>query len=480
MSEEYEVDPSKPSYAGLGLLTQEFLNKSAIPVQREDIDWETVAWEEFGWTPTNLVTHVTHKGQVEVMNSVFRLHKKVIIVRAGKRSGKTTVNLAAAKVMHKKVPGARGWIASSTYDLADKIFMPLFQEAATGAFGKIIDKSRKDRRIHFEGGGLAQAKSWDDPDAIEGESLDYLIGDEAQTLDEDRFNLLYARTVDRNGVLILIGSPAADDTFFLGLCEEARVRSNWAYVEWTLWDNPFPDEDFIRVAQGDLSAEAFAEMFENKIRTPRGLVFSKEYDSKMSLFRAEPDPKLPMYVCIDPGTTNSAYAVGFVQIIPGNIEEVRLYDEIYEHQTFSEMILKEQVLRHKYWPMVVSGVMDIAGRQKHDKADSPKDLWQSIAKIPIEDVKVDILMGIERMKGFLLQPNTGLRKLRIHERCVLTQKEFMHYRYANNQSPNVGERRQPIDAFNHMIKALTYFLVYHYGYWTKDGPRKKTRGRYLE
>lgn len=465
------VDPNKPAMRGFELFVDEFMAHSSVPVHREDIDWESVCYEEWGWSPTNFETGKTHPGQVMFLNMVFQERKKVIIIRAGKRSGKTIACLQVGKLFHKCVPGARGWVASSSYNLADKMYTPLWTSLTTDkGFPDILDKSRKDHRIRMAGGGLAEAHSWQDEDTIEGESLDYCILDEAQTLDETRFNLFYARTVDRGGVLVLIGSPASDDAWMLEMCEAAKTKPNWGYVEWTIDDNPFPEVEFIEEARADLDEDAFAEMFLNKTRTPKGLVFGRQFDQKLNVFRGEPDPNLPMYVCIDPGTKASAYAVGFIQIVPartGSIEEVRLFDEIYENETFSDLIITEHFLPHRYRPQVIDGVMDIAGRAHHDRPDSPKELWQDLAKIPIHDTKVDVVMGIERTKSFLLQPGTGVRRLKIHERCLKTIGEFGQYRYAQ-KNVNGGERKLPIDAWNHMMKALAYFLVYYYGYWRFD------------
>ena len=467
-----EVKLDRPAFRGFSFLAEEFLSRTNVAPKRGEIDWEQVAWESFGFTTTNKLNGQTHLGQVKVFNAAFKEQKKVIFIRAGKRSGKTISCLNIAKIFHKVVPGARGWVASSTYALADMIFNPLFDTLVSGVCGDPTDKSRKDRRVRLPGGGLAQAKSWDDQDSLEGESLDYLICDEGQSLDQHRFDLLYARTVDRNGVFLIIGSPASDDTWFLGMCEEAKTRPSWAYIEWTIWDNPFNDPEDIRQAQENLSPDSFREMFENQVRTPQNLVFQREYDQKLSLFRDEPDPRLPLYVAIDPGTTASAYAVAFLQIVPPDgkyrpVEEVRVFDEVYEHYTFSDKILEEQVLQHRYWHQVVSGVMDTAGRQHHDRLESPKEVWQAKAHIPIYDRKVDIQMGTERMKGFLLQPGTNFRRLKLHERCVNLQREFMNYRYSKSDNPMLGARRLPIDNFNHLIKAVTYFLVWHYGYYDK-------------
>ena len=476
MQNNLNIDPQMTHMSGLGQLAGEFLSRIAVPVTRKDIDWRSTAYQHYGWGTTNPQTGIEHTKQSSLMDALFQHAKKIIIVRASKRGGKTTALKTAARVMHREMPGCRGWIMSSTYALTDMIFSDLFLSAAGGDFGEVTTKSRKDRKVEISGGGLAQAKSWDDPDAIEGESLDYIFADEAQTLDEVRYNLMLARLLDRNGVLVMIGSPSSTDTWFLTKCEEAKLNPRWEYIEWTIKENPFLDQEQVSGLQADWSGEAFDELFMLKIRTPRGLVFSHEYDQQGSKFRAEPDPNYPMQVWIDPGTTAGAYAVLFVQVIMGAIPRIFVFDEYYEHFTYSEKVIHE-IKQHRYWPLVSMGVMDVAGRQHHDKAASPKELWTTLTRLPIYDQRVEILPGIERVKTMLLNPATGLRRLLVHERCKFTHFEFLNYRYQESTNIMVNAKKKPIDAFNHSLKALSYGVIHNFGY--KDKSASGPKGRIL-
>lgn len=465
------VEFNKPAFRGLDLLIREMSQHVQVPTARKDIDWRTVTWEQFGWRP--------HDKQEQVMDAIFEQKKKVIIVRASKRGGKTNVATTAAKTLHEVKADARGWVASKTYDLADRVYDGLWPALTSGQFGEVQDKSRKDRRVRLVGGGLAQAKSWDDPDSLEGESLDYCICDEAQTLDQLRLDLILARTLDRGGFVLLIGSPSINDMFFLGLCDAASqgLNPDWAYIEWDVYENPYLGADEIETLKGSMSEEAFLEYFLLQTRLPQGLVFGEVYSPEENRFESEPDRGFPMEVWVDPGTTMGAYAVLFVQCKEGPIPEVRVYDLLYEHNTYTEKVV-QLARRHRYWPLVRSGIIDVAGRAKHDKATSPKDLWIRMARIPMYDQKVGIMEGIDRQKTFWYQATTGLRRLKIHNRCADIHKELLHWRFPT-RGPAVGVARRPIDAFNHALKAISYGLVHHFGYFDKN-PRNKKRSRYID
>ena len=89
-------------------------------------------------------------------------------------------------------------------------------------------------------------------------------------------------------------------------------------------------------------------------------------------------------------------------------------------------------------------------------------------------------MGIERMKTFLRQPNTGLRKLLVHDRCTNLKMELMNYRYPKAAQADQSARKLPIDNFNHLIKAITYFLVEKYGIYDKGAGGHSKKGRLIK
>lgn len=458
-----QINPKAPSMQGLDTLANEFTNRVFLPVKREELDWKEVLYTKFGWSPENPANGKVHLGQVSVLNAAFQEKKKVIFIRAGKRSGKTQVATAVGRTILTEVPNARGWCASGSYDLSDRILDTLWNDAAVGKFGKVAERNRNERRIRFEGGGLLQGKSWAEPESLEGESLDFCLADEAQTLDEERFNRLYARTLDRGGILICIGSAMSDDDWFLAKCEWAKMTTDCVYFEWTVEDNPYQDEEELDRAREILDEESYAELFLNQVRMPEGLVFSGYFDPTYSVFEDEPDPNLPMQAWVDPGTRASAYACVLAQV--NEKDEIHLYDEVYEHGLESDTVV-EIARNNDYWHLVTLIVMDVAGRQHHDTKYSPKEIWQKKTNLSVYDRKVAIDGGIEVHKSFLLNKTTGKRKLFIHSRMKNTLREYKSYKYPK-RGLNSSAAKSPIDAFNHSMKAISYGIVHNFGYFAE-------------
>ena len=105
------------------------------------------------------------------------------------------------------------------------------------------------------------------------------------------------------------------------------------------------------------------------------------------------------------------------------------------------------------------------------------DLWNARLRIRLSAVKVPITEGVERMKTVLrVNPTTGRPGIIISPLCKGLISELgggpdpldphgaIHV-YSNKVDKD-GEPygNLPEDRYNHAIKALTYWLVYKYGY----------------
>jgi hypothetical protein len=121
-----------------------------------------------------------------------------------------------------------------------------------------------------------------------------------------------------------------------------------------------------------------------------------------------------------------------------------------------------------WWSAVTGGVIDVAGRQ-HQAMEAPITIWNEEGLIHLRSQKVGIEDGIERLRTTLqIDPITLLPGILIHPRCkgLISEcgggpsplgREF-------NGSYQRDEAGQPIDRYNHSVKALIYYLVDHLGY----------------
>lgn len=396
-----------------------------------------------------------------VHNSTARIR----VCQVAKKGGKSTMAWAEA-CWEVTQPGRRGWIAASIYDNTDKIFNLLWNEVLYHKIAQPVFKDRRTRLCELAGGGMFKGRSWDNEDALEQESLDFILIDEAQKLTERVWEKLYARTTDRNGWILAVGSTGTseEDTFWGEMCAMARCNPGWEFFSWPTSDNPSPViQAFLGEARNDLSPEAFAELYECVARKKEGLVFT-EYDPLLHIKGLPLDPTLPVEVFVDPGKN---YAVSAVQSVQ---QTVHVVDEVYMYRPMTSDVILECKNR-PWWPKVVGGVIDVAGRQHHNER-SQVEIWQNEANIFLRSQFVPIDAGIDRLKTFLVDPYTRKPRIFFDPKCRGIQSEFRLYQWSKGSDRK--ESRVPIDRHCHSIKAIIYGLVDRFGFTDRDLTREGT------
>jgi hypothetical protein len=134
-----------------------------------------------------------------------------------------------------------------------------------------------------------------------------------------------------------------------------------------------------------------------------------------------------------------------------------------------------------WWQDVQHGVIDIAA---HNIGESrPVDTWLEKAGLYMQSERVGILDGIERFNTFLKEnPSTRQPHMLINPKargviselggCANPFDDQIHvYTWRTDRDNNVVGR-EPRDAFNHGVKAITYGLVVNFGYARAAGATK--------
>ena len=333
-----------------------------------------------------------------------------------------------------------------------------------------------------------KTKSAQDYRSLAMEAPRMIVACEASQIDQESFLRLRGRIAEKRGYLFLEG------TFEMSLgCYPSQWES-WQFynkeddaISFSLpsWTNQevYPggkeDEEILSL-QRLHSDDWFNERVAGKPAPPKGLVHNMFDSSKHVSDKAEYIMDEPVHLWIDPGysqVTKSAYAVMAVQIIG---EQVRIIDEVFEREKITEEIIEICTMR-PWWKDVEHGVIDIAA---HNFGESrPVDTWLEKAGLYMQSERVGILDGVERFNTFLKEnPVTKQPNLIISPKCKGVISELggcsnpfddqIHvYTWRTDREGNVVGR-EPRDAFNHGIKAITYGLVVNFGYARAAGATK--------
>jgi len=162
---------------------------------------------------------------------------------------------------------ALGWTVAPTFELSRLIFNRVVHVLQSKFAHRIKALSIHEQRIVVVnlGGGASvlHGKSADHPASLLGESLDFLIVDEAAQL---RANIwtehLSRRLLDRKGWALFLSTPRGRDWFWRLFRRGQRGRDP-AYESWSRpsWDNPYLDRTLIDDERNRLSSDVFAAQY---------------------------------------------------------------------------------------------------------------------------------------------------------------------------------------------------------------------------
>lgn len=188
------------------------------------------------------------------------------IVACGVRWGKSTVGAheAVAALLFPR-ERALGWIAAPTFDLTTRIAQRVAMTFAEHMPHRVVQVDARERSITIAnlGGGLStlRAKSTDRPASLLGESLDFLIIDEAAKVRREAWEEHMApRLLDRGGWLLALSTPTGPGWLY---DEWLRGGTDPAYASWNCptEQNPSIDQRLIAAEGKRLPPLVFAEQY---------------------------------------------------------------------------------------------------------------------------------------------------------------------------------------------------------------------------
>lgn len=213
-------------------------------------------FESLGYRP--------HEGQLLVHRSTAQRR----VLACGVRWGKSTCGvMEAAAALLAPRENALGWVVGPTLDLARLIFERTAATMQRRFKHRVQMYSAREQRLVVVnlGGGLSvlEGKTADHPTSLLGESLDFLIVDEAARMKEHVWTEhLSQRLLDRRGWALFLSTPHGRDWFFR-LFRRGQKKRDAAFESWQSpsWTNPHIDRALIEEERGRLSREAFGEQY---------------------------------------------------------------------------------------------------------------------------------------------------------------------------------------------------------------------------
>jgi len=189
------------------------------------------------------------------------------------------------------------WIISPTYNQCIKFFKDISQPLIKAGLTTKALQSQNGILLEFINGSTIEFKSGAAKDALRGSTLDYIILDEADFIDEEIFNkvLLPMIITKPKAKVLILSTPRGKRLMF----KYFNIKSPKHYsIKITYRDNPYVSMDIINDFKSAMPEEMFNQEFEAKF-VDSANVFSNI--NELSTLKLNPDYKGKVWLGIDIG-----------------------------------------------------------------------------------------------------------------------------------------------------------------------------------
>ncbi len=298
-------------------------------------------------TAASPVVHLRppHPRQAEFVDCIA----KRIIIRAGRRSGKTVG--IAIKALMAFLHGKRVLYAAPTSEQTDRFWYEIVTALAEAIQAGVYVLNKSERYIEKPGTlNRIKAKTAWDADTLRGDYADLLILDEWQLTNEDAWEIVGSpMMIDHNGDAVFIYTPPSLRSAGISKAHDPRHAAKmfkaagedgsgrWARFHFTSHDNPYLSREGLAEVVKDMSRAAYRQeiLAEDDELSASHLVYGVWDETLCKIRRFDIPATWPRYSGHDFGTANPAalfLARVKLPLPPGAPPYMRLNDLVMFHE----------------------------------------------------------------------------------------------------------------------------------------------------
>lgn len=249
--------------------------------------------------------------------------KKRIIVRAGRRGGKTVG--IALRAVKRFLAGRRQLYATPTTEQIQRFWVSVTRALAEPIDAGIFKKNETEHTIELPGTEQRiRAKTAWNADTLRGDYADDLYLDEWQLMNEDAWGVVGAPMLaDHNGDAVFIYTPpslhsrsvskANDPQHASKMFKKARADTTgrWAAFHFTSHDNPHISAEAIHELAGDMTALAYRmEINAEDVDEAPGALWNRELVEETRVIKSPDYDRI--VVSIDPSASSTGDEAGII------------------------------------------------------------------------------------------------------------------------------------------------------------------------
>lgn len=210
----------------------------------------------------NLELYQPHTEQRPVHTACNDEDTFFITVNAGRQSGKTALSQQQGLYWALDQPDMLIYWVSPTASQATKVYKQLLKMVVETPVIKSHKGSMGDTEIQFNNGSMIKFRSAAQEDSLRGETIDYLIVDEAAFVKESVFQEILLPMLNVKGKKVLtISTPKGKNWFYYqyqkGLTGD-KIHKSFKFIS---ADNPYSNKTIIQIAKDNLPDVLFRQEY---------------------------------------------------------------------------------------------------------------------------------------------------------------------------------------------------------------------------
>ncbi len=423
-----------------------------MSVLRKDLyDMEDEEIESFPYPPIQ-----TETGLRQWQEEVYFDPTRFRVCCCGRRAGKTL--LAYNEIMRAAQAGPDQvvWYVAPTYKMAKRIMWKLLKRNIPEE--NILSKNENDLEIVLKGtNSLIALKGCEDPDTLLGDSLDFLVVDEVQSINMDVLDAVLRPSMDDNdGHGLFIGTPRGmGDNSMYRLYMRGTTEGDWASFKIdTLRAGNVPPKNIV-TARNVLTKTKFRQEYAASFESVQGRCFYN-FDPTDSVRVDLKDTGETIHIGMD---FNVAWMTACIGI--KSLDEFHVIDEIVIENANTRLMCEE--IQSKYPGRNIVVYPDPSGKSRKSSAEVGQTDLTIIREFGFKVVapkKASLVVDSINDVNGLLKGGDRVRRLYISSKCRETIKCLDGLVYIQGtQGKNTVDKTMGLD---HMVDALRYIISSQY------------------
>jgi len=390
---------------------------------------------------------ILSKPQQDVANDSHRF--KVVI--AGRRFGKTFLAIRQL-CYYARTPNKEIFYITSSYRAAKMIvWKPLKKRLLELRWVKKINEA--ELSITLKNGSTISLKGGENPDALRGPSLFYVVIDEASEVPPELWQeVIRPALADQQGHALFIGTPKGKSNWTFDLFNiQYEYPDVWKSWQFTTLEGGFVKPEEIEQAKKDMSLKQFRQEFEATFETAENRVawaFDRQYNCKVL---DNVDTSI-IHIGMDFNVSPATAAI-FVE----RGETAYQIDEVVMYSSNTNEMVEEIDLRYPRSKKFV--YPDPAGSQRRTSANGKTDhtiLHNAgyVVKAPrAHDAVRDRINAINAR----FCSADGIRHLYVDPKCKYSIESLEKFSFKDGtQVPDKDS------GFDHMFDAMSYYVAFRW------------------